>query len=90
MNNNLKTGKYFSTVMSDVNDVKALGIYKLIREINPPLVWECRRLSIHYHRILKEIITLTYCNNCQELIGDKIRTSRINEIFHFKLKYTQK
>lgn len=91
MNNNFKTGKYFSTVISDVNDIKILGIYKIIKEVCPPLIWECRQLSFLYHRILKETLTHVYCNNCQEQIIDgKTRISRINEIFQFKLKYTLK
>ena len=84
MNTNFKAGKYFSTVISDINDIKILGIY-------PPMVWECRKLSFLYHRILKETLTHVYCRNCQEqIIEGKTRISRINEIFQFKLKYTLK
>ena len=91
MNNNFKAGKYFSTVVSDINNIKILGIYKIIKEIYPPLIWECRQLSFLHHRILKETLTHVYCSNCQEqFIEGKTRISRINEIFQFKLKYTIK
>lgn len=91
MNNDFKVGKYFSRVTSDINDIKTLGIYKIIQEIYPPLIWECRQLSFLYHRRLKETCTLVYCGNCQEqVIEGKTRISRINEIFQFKLKYTLK
>ena len=91
MNNNFKVGKYFSRVTSDFNDIKILGIYKIIKEVCPPLVWECRQLRFLYHRILKETLTQVYCGNCQEqVIEGKTRISRINEIFQFKLKYTLK
>ena len=91
MNNNFKTGKYFSAVISDISDIKNLGIYKIIKEIYPSLIWECRKLNFLYHRKLKETLTHVYCNNCQkQIIEGKTRISRINEIFHFKLKYTLK
>ena len=91
MSNNFKTGKYFSEVTSDINDIKILRIYKIIKEVRPPLVWECRQLRFLYHRKLKETLTHVYCKNCQEqIIEGKTRISRINEIFHFKLKYTLK
>ena len=91
MNNDFKVGKYFSRVTSDINNIKILGIYKIIKEVYPPLIWECRKLNFLYHRKLKETLFHVYCKNCQEqIIEGKTRISRINEIFQFKLKYTIK